>query len=104
MANTIILKRSSTQGKVPTTTQLSLGEIAINTYDGLVYIKKDNGTPSIVQIGNRHRASAPSSNTGAAGDLKGDYAISGTDLYVCNADYDGSTSIWVKFSGSTSWS
>ena len=51
MANTIILKRSATPGKVPTTNQLALGEIAINTYDGLIYIKKDNGTPSVVQIG-----------------------------------------------------
>jgi hypothetical protein len=51
MANTIILKRSATPGKVPTTAQLALGEIAINTYDGLIYIKKDNGTPSVVQIG-----------------------------------------------------
>ena len=51
MANTIILKRSATPSKVPTTTQLALGEIAINTYDGLIYIKKDNGTASVVQIG-----------------------------------------------------
>jgi hypothetical protein len=51
MANTIILKRSATPSKVPTTSQLALGEIAINTYDGLIYIKKDNGTPSVVQIG-----------------------------------------------------
>lgn len=51
MANTIILKRSATPGKVPTTAQLALGEIAINTYDGLIYIKKDDGTPSVVQIG-----------------------------------------------------
>jgi hypothetical protein len=51
MANTIVLKRSATPGKVPTTAQLALGEIAINTYDGLIYIKKDNGTASIAQIG-----------------------------------------------------
>lgn len=51
MANTIILKRSATPSKVPTTAQLALGEIAINTYDGLIYIKKDDGTPSVVQIG-----------------------------------------------------
>ena len=51
MANTIILKRSATPSKIPTTGQLALGEIAINTYDGLIYIKKDNGTASVVQIG-----------------------------------------------------
>ena len=51
MANQIILKRSSTPGKVPTTAQLALGEIGINTYDGLIYIKKNDGSDSVVQIG-----------------------------------------------------
>jgi hypothetical protein len=51
MANTVLLKRSAVGGNIPTTGQLSLGEIAINTFDGKMYIKRDNGTPSIVQIG-----------------------------------------------------
>jgi len=51
MAQTIKLRRSATQGGTPTVSQLSLGEVAINTYDGKLYIKKDNGTESIVEIG-----------------------------------------------------
>jgi hypothetical protein len=51
MANTIILKRSATPAKVPTTAQIALGEIAINTNDGKIFIKKDDGTPTIVEIG-----------------------------------------------------
>ena len=51
MAQTIKLKRSSSQGAEPTTSQIALGEVAINTYDGKMYIKKDNGTASIVEIG-----------------------------------------------------
>jgi len=52
MAQTIKLKRSATQGATPTTSQLALGEVAINTYDGKMYIKKDvGGTESIVEIG-----------------------------------------------------
>lgn len=51
MAQTIKLKRSSVSGNVPTTAQLDLGELAINTYDGKIFIKKDNGTASVVQIG-----------------------------------------------------
>lgn len=50
MANTLLVKRSATPSAVPTTGQLSLGEFAINTYDGKVYIKKDNGTASIVEV------------------------------------------------------
>lgn len=51
MANTIQLKRSAVPAKVPTTTDLSLGEIAINTYDGKLYLKKNNGSDSIVEVG-----------------------------------------------------
>jgi len=53
MSNTLFrLKRSSVAGKIPTVDQLELGEVAINTYDGLMFIKKNvDGTESIVQIG-----------------------------------------------------
>lgn len=51
MAQTIKLKRSAIQGNIPLTTQLELGEMAINTFDGKVYIKKNDGTESIVEIG-----------------------------------------------------
>jgi hypothetical protein len=51
MPNKIQVKRSAVAAKVPTTADIDLGEIAINTFDGKMYIKKDNGTASIVQIG-----------------------------------------------------
>lgn len=51
MANIIKVKRSAVPSNVPTTGQLELGEIAINTYDGKMFIKKDTGTQSIVEIG-----------------------------------------------------
>ena len=51
MANTFRLKRSSVQGRVPSTGDLQLGELALNTYDGKLYTKKDNGSASIVEIG-----------------------------------------------------
>ncbi len=41
MPNTIQLRRSAVQNAVPTTTQLALGELAINTYDGKLYLKKN---------------------------------------------------------------
>ena len=50
MAQTIQLKRSSVPGNVPTTAQLALGEIAVNTYDGKVFIKKDDGVETIVEV------------------------------------------------------
>lgn len=48
----IKLKRSAIPGKIPTTTQLDLGEFAVNTYDGKLYTKKNvDGTESIVTFG-----------------------------------------------------
>ncbi len=51
MAKKITLKRSNVNNKVPTTTDLDLGEVGINTYDGKMFIKKDDGTASIIEIG-----------------------------------------------------
>ena len=52
MTQTVQLKRSATAGAVPSTSDLSLGELALNTYDGKAYIKKNvGGTESIVEVG-----------------------------------------------------
>ena len=40
MAQTIKLKRSNTAGNLPTTSDLALGEVAINTKDGKFFSKK----------------------------------------------------------------
>ena len=40
--------------------------------------------------------SATPANTGAAGDTAGDIAFDGSYIYVCTADYDGSTVIWAR--------
>ena len=50
MANDLLVKRSAVQGKVPNTSDLQLGEIAINTFDGNLYLKKDDGSQVVVQV------------------------------------------------------
>jgi hypothetical protein len=50
MANTIKLKSSAVAGKVPTTSDLELRELAINTYDGAVYMKRNAGSDEIIRI------------------------------------------------------
>jgi hypothetical protein len=44
MATTLLHKRSSTAGQVPSTSSLEFGEIAANTNDGYLFIKRDNGS------------------------------------------------------------
>jgi hypothetical protein len=55
MANVVKLKRSAVSGKNPTTSDLQLGEVALNTYDGNLFFKKDttadsDGSESIVTV------------------------------------------------------
>ena len=50
MAQVVKLKRSSVEGKVPTTSNLELGELSINTHDGRIFFEKNNGSDSIEHI------------------------------------------------------
>jgi len=54
MAGKVQLRRSEVPGRVPTTAQLDLGEVAINTHDGVMYFKQDNsatgGGESIIPV------------------------------------------------------
>lgn len=52
MANTIRLKRSSVAGKVPTLSDLSLGELGLNSADAKLYTRRSvGGVDTIAEIG-----------------------------------------------------
>ena len=51
MATVITFKKSSTQNAVPTVSDLSLGELAVNTYHGRFYTEKNDGSAAIVEVG-----------------------------------------------------
>ena len=88
MANSIKIKRSAVAAKVPLTTDLALGELAINTYDGKLYLKKDNGTESIVTV-----------NTGGAG--SGDVVGPGSSTDNAITRFDGATGKLIQNSTAT---
>jgi hypothetical protein len=61
MSTTIKLRRSAVPGRIPTTSQLELGEIAINTADGKIYFKKYDpvaNTESIIDVSSNLDAAA----------------------------------------------
>ena len=92
MTQVVKLKRSATPGKVPTTADLELGEIAINTYDGKLYFEKDSGTPTVVSVA-------------TSNDLvsKQDTLLSGTNIKTINgSSILGSGNLEVSGGGGTS--
>ena len=88
MAQSIILKRSSLPGKVPDTGSLNTGELAINTYDGKVFIKRSGNVDSIQTVLTTNSITTGSitiTNTGSFSELviTKDANIN-RDLYVTN--------------------
>ncbi|WP_375568358.1 tail fiber domain-containing protein [Seohaeicola saemankumensis] len=51
MANTVLVKRSTQAGRIPTTAQIAAGELAVNVADGKLFLKRISGTESIVELG-----------------------------------------------------
>jgi len=52
MSQNIRLKRSAVPNRVPSTDQLELGELALNTYDGKLYLKQNiNGSEAVIDVG-----------------------------------------------------
>jgi hypothetical protein len=78
MSQIIKLRRSAVQGKLPTTSSLDLGELAINTYDGKLYLKRDDGAESIQTI------LVTNSQTTGSIDLVGDIQVTGS-VYVSSS-------------------
>lgn len=97
MANTIKLKRSAVAGKQPTTVDLALGELGLNTYDGKLFTKKSvSGVESIVEIGSggiQYTFSATPPASPVAGDEWTDADDGITYKYI----NDGNSSQWVEF-------
>ena len=91
MSTLIKLRRSAVAGRVPTTAQLELGELAINTNDGKIFIKQDE--PSVSpNLSFSVNVSVDDANTAADWAVSGDDrtgSISGTDIDI--ALYTGDT-------------
>jgi len=82
MAQVLKLKRTAVSGKTPTTSHLELGELAINTFDGRIFLKKDSGTPIITEI--------LTTNTG--NDITGSLNLNG-DINANNLTLSGNATI-----------
>jgi hypothetical protein len=81
MTNQVLIKRSAIPAKVPATTDLALGELAINTNDGKLFLKQNNGSDAIVEVG---AVKSVAGRTGSVVLATSDVAES-TNLYFTSA-------------------
>jgi hypothetical protein len=89
MANLIKIKRSAVQAKTPLTSDLELGELAINTYDGKVFIKKNDGSDAIVELGKVTSIATNNGVTGGTITTTGTIGLTGQALALHNLATNG---------------
>jgi len=88
-APTIKIKRSAVSGNAPTTAQLELGELALNTYDGKLFTEINTGSASIVEIGGHLRHLHVSGITTLTGNVVVGGTVDGRDLATDGSKLDG---------------
>lgn len=72
------LRRSNVQGRIPTTESIDFGEIALNTYDGVAYMKKSGSSGiTVVPIG----SNSGSFSGSFIGTFSGSFSGSGDNLF-----------------------
>ncbi|CUH61539.1 tail fiber domain-containing protein [Thalassobacter stenotrophicus] len=66
MTNTLLVKRTTVAGRIPSTAQLAPGELAMNIADGKLFLKRIAGSESVVELG-QTGPRGPAGLTGARG-------------------------------------
>lgn len=92
----IILKRNLVSGNVPTTSSLALGELAVNTADGKLFLKKSSSLGETVE-----EAVTTNTTTNGNVNLLGNLLIIGRSSFSGSVNYSGSLIPYVQ-SGKTS--
>lgn len=77
MAQTIKLKRSSVPGKIPTAGQMEIGELALNSADGKIFVRDNSEVRPIVTTGAEITGSINLTGAVTASFFKGD----GSEIY-----------------------
>ena len=83
MPQTIIVKNSNVSSKAPLSSDLELGELAINTWDGKLFLKQNDGSERIVTLG---EGQAPAQHTHLAVDITDETWVDAAELATALAD------------------
>lgn len=79
MSTVIKLKRSETASAVPTTSDLEIGEVAVNTADQKIYMRDSSGVVVIADT---------ATGSGSAGSAFTSFAVSGQTTVVADSSTD----------------
>ena len=102
MANPKIkVKRSSVEGKVPAVTQLERGELAVNSYDGKVYILKDQFSVGIATTTHTINPWNEPNGVGAGVSYGGDIKVLGISTFSGITNITGEVNIGDSVTGSS---
>ena len=98
MAQIIKLKRSLAQGSKPTTSDLSAGELAINVYDGKVFLRKSGSVDEVQEIITNNY----SGSINVDGDITASF-FKGDGSQLTNITVDQAATIKSSFTDSSTW-
>lgn len=93
------------KGAAGSNLDLSNNEIAATNSNGNVELAP-NGAGHVIVVDDNiviNSSKTPTTNVGAAGDTAGMIAWDASYIYICTADYDGSSVIWKRASIGGSW-
>ena len=92
MAQTIELRRSAVAGNRPTTAQIDLGELAINTYDGKIYFERSGSDGDTIQeVFTTNAQNSGSLNIIGSSTITGSLLVSGSTTQIGNNTLLGNT-------------
>ena len=104
MSNKVLIKRSAVQSKNPATTDLSLGELALNTYDGNLFFKKSpGGVDSIVSVATVDGTQTLTNKTLTAPSLSGTVSLTATTLLSINGSTGSSGQFLARGPSGLTW-
>ena len=98
MAQIIKLKRSLVQGSKPTTSDLSAGELAINVYDGKVFLRKSGSVDEVQEVITNNY----SGSINVDGDITASF-FKGDGSKLTNITVDQAATIKSSFTDSSTW-
>jgi hypothetical protein len=104
MSNKVLIKRSAVQSKNPATTDLSLGELALNTYDGNLFFKKSpGGTDAIVTVATLDGVQTLTNKTLPSPNLSGTVSLTSTTLLSINGSTGSSGQFLARGPSGLTW-